>query len=615
MLRDTRDSISQRIREAGPGSMYRCVRSVISGGNCTGPKMPDMDVETLNLYFSEIGTRTAALVNATRSNAAFRDELPVRLPRVVSDTFSVQPVSIDDLYATVTSLNSSNACDTDGLTMSFLKKCFDAVSHVILCLVNTSLVTGTVPKSWKLSVIQPIYKGSGVLTDPSNFRPISLVPCLAKIIERIVHGQLNAYFSTHHLFSDTQFGFRRNHSTETALIQVTDSILNGMDNGKISLLVLLDLSKCFDVVDHTKLLRKLEHYGIEIKWFKSYLSDHFQYVRLNSDRTEGGSGNQRRNIPGQKCSTSVHNPIGVYQGTCLGPLLYTIFSNDLSLYISPKIEVFQYADDTQLLITGKKHEIQDMIRLMEDALSTLYQWFTQNSMKLNSSKSQLLVLGTRQMLSSLPTISLSVHGNIITESSRVKNVGVIMDRTLSFEPHIDALVGRCTGMLLGLHHARHRLPPQIIKPIVNSLVLSSVRYCLSVYGNCNAQSMHRIQKIINFCARVVTGRRKRDHISDAVRLLGWLPAREMIVCHSLCLLRRVMDVGEPALIANQLATRSERQERATRNDSDLFLPRIRTESGRRRFIYRASHAFNELPHVLRHKPIGAFKRELKRHLS
>ena len=255
--------------------------------------------------------------------------------------------------------------------------------------------------------------------------------------------------------------------------------------------------------------------------------------------------------------------------------------------------------------------LQLMIREMEEALSTLYHWFTQNSMKLNSAKTQLLVLGSRQTLKQLPPVTLSVHGAIITESQRVKNLGLVLDKTLSFENHIDQIVGKCTGQLLGLHHARHRLPRDTLKPLVSSLVLSLLRYCITVYGSCSAQRMHRIQKVINFGARVVTGRRKHDRISDAVHDLGWLPARELGTYHSLCLLKRVLLTGEPAGLKRQLLARRDLRDRTTRQDRNLSLPRIRTETGKRSFLYRAVSAYNRLPQAARDGSLARFKRSLK----
>ena len=166
--------------------------------------------------------------------------------------------------------------------MYFIKKCFGAIAHVILCVVNTSLVAGVVPDSWKLAFIQPIYKGSGPTSDPSSFRPISLVPCLAKITERVVHRQLSDFLDSHSLLADTRDGSRQSHSTETALLAVTNRVQEAIDQGKISLLVLFYLSKCFDVVDHCKMLEKLTHYGIETSWFRDHLANHQQQLCISA---------------------------------------------------------------------------------------------------------------------------------------------------------------------------------------------------------------------------------------------------------------------------------------------------------------------------------------------
>ena len=248
-------------------------------------------------------------------------------------------------------------------------------------------------------------------------------------------------------------------------------------------------------------------------------------------------------LHGQVTSKSMGNPIGVYQGTSLGPLLYTVYSNDISLYVESEVTIIQYADDTQLLVTGRKSDISSLVHRMETALNTLHRWFMQNSLKLNSSKTQLIVLGTRQMLQSVPPVCLTVNGSTIQESDRVRNLGLVMDRTLSYELHIDQLVGRCTGLLIGLSHARYRLPKETLATIVNALVLSTVRYCISVYGTAAAKNMSRVQKVINFGARVITGRRKRDHISDALKSLTWLPARELVIYHTLCLLNPISGRG------------------------------------------------------------------------
>ena len=200
-----------------------------------------------------------------------------------------------------------------------MKMFLPSVYHVIAHIVNSSLTSHTVPRSWKLTIIHPIQKNSKS-TETSNYRPISILPIIAKITERVAYEQLSEFFTSHHLFSPCQHGFRTHHSTESALLAMTDRLLEGMDRQQMTLLCMLDLSKCFDTIPHGRLLTKLQQYCIDIRWFTSYLCDHYQQV---SARLPDG-----RNA----LSRPMLNPIGTYQGSALGPLLFNIYANDMPLF-------------------------------------------------------------------------------------------------------------------------------------------------------------------------------------------------------------------------------------------------------------------------------------------
>ena len=228
--------------------MWRLIRPVV-GSKRAARKLPDATPDDLNSYFVGVGPRVAEEVK--RSGPA--PDIACRLPRVGACSLVLMPLSLAELRAIVFGISSTRACGSDGISIDMFRTCFDSVGMVLLHLVNSSITKSDVPHSWKHSLAHPIHK-SGDHSDPANFRPISIVPVIAKIVELAVRQQLYTYLSENHLLSSIQHGFRPRHSTQTALTSISDHILSAFDNGEVSLLCLLDLTKCLDVIDHSKLL-------------------------------------------------------------------------------------------------------------------------------------------------------------------------------------------------------------------------------------------------------------------------------------------------------------------------------------------------------------------------
>ena len=261
-------------------------------------------------------------------------------------------------------MNCSSASGEDGICMRVVRLSFDVICTIFLHLVNASITQSEVTSSWKRSLVLPIFK-SGDNTQPSIYRLISIVPVIAKIVERAVHQQLYDYLSSNHLLSSSQHGFRPRHSTETALTTISDEILPANDRGEISLLCLLDLSKCFDVIDHAKLFNKLRAHGIDTSWFSAYLINHTQSV---SPTDRSGVSKVSSKLP------NIANNISVFQGSSLGLLLLSVFANDLSLFVGDAV-VVQYADDTQHLVSGPKSQLHHTVARLEHVLASLDDWF------------------------------------------------------------------------------------------------------------------------------------------------------------------------------------------------------------------------------------------------
>ena len=235
----------------------------------------------------------------------------------------------------------------------------------------------------------------------------------------------------------------------------------------------------------------------------------------------------------------------------------------MPLYVDDA-DIIQYADDTQILVTGSKQEMSHNVLRMERSLAALSWWFRKNAMMLNANKTQLIVFGSRQNVKSLPPVCVKIDNALIQESQTVNNLGVIFDRHLLFDSHIDSVVRRCSGMLLSLCHAKHGLPAEVLPRLVDGLVMSSIRYCVSVYGATSGQLTQRIQKCINFCARVLSGKRKYDHISSTLKSLGWLSAGQLHQYYTVMALRRLTDSSEPEAMAALFVRNCEVHTRSTR---------------------------------------------------
>ena len=321
---------------------------------------------------------------------------------------------------------------------------------------------------------------------------------------------------------------------------------------------------------------------------------------------------------GRSLSTPLLNPIGTYQGSALGPLLYAIYAADMPLYLPADVAhdrcLVQYADDVQIAVLGRPRDRDALVHSLEQNLAALSLWFRKNGMKVNADKTQLMVVGTSQNIRAMSEIRVEFMGATVTASRTVKNLGVVFDQSMTFSAHVDATVRKCTGLLSGLSHSKHALPLNMLPMIVQSLVVSLIRYCISVYGVCGSTQVERLQRLLNFCARVISGRRKYERISDVLKDMNWLTAENMYRYHSLALLKQTLSTGLPESLHSSLMTRGDVHHRVTRQADLLHRPAIHNESGRRRFLFSAVTAYNSLPQSLREMGPRRFRKNLRKHL-
>ena len=244
---------------------------------------------------------------------------------------------------------------------------------------------------------------------------------------------------------------------------------------------------------------------------------------------------------------------------------------------------------------------------MESTLSSLATWFHAHGLKLNTSKTELLVLGTRQNTRSLPPVSVRVGGETVHESHVVRNLGVLFDRHLSWDAHVTSVVNKCIGLLIGLRHLRRYLPASVMPTIVRSLIISRVNYRISVYGHGTAQNERKLMKVVNFAARMVTGLRKFDRVSSARDDLRLLAPRRMCDVRIMLVAHSAQFSGQPTELASLFETNAAARagDRVTRSDHQLRPPAMRTATGQQAFAFRAAKLLNALDtEMKRLDPIG-----------
>ena len=261
----------------------------------------------------------------------------------------------------------------------FLKDTVDLVSPILACIFNKSVEKGYFPSSLKTAIVSPIHKGEGSRSDPSNYRPISVLPIIARVFERLIHQQLYPYLNK--LLWKNQSGFRSLYSTETALLKATNNWLLNIDKGNYNLALFLDLKKAFDTVDHNILLRKLEYYGIihkELNWHTSYLSDRLQCCKIDG-----------------QISSKLKVRLGIPQGSCLGPLLFLVYINDLPQCLANS-EPDIYADDTSL--TNNEKDLAALENKVNRDLFNIEKWLYANKLQLNTVKTKYMIIATPHRL-------------------------------------------------------------------------------------------------------------------------------------------------------------------------------------------------------------------------
>ncbi len=368
---------------------------------------------SFNDYFSNIASNIKSHIRARETFDPGGFETFLHNPS--SDFFSINPVQPDEVYNVIKSFKNKATLDTKIEPLKIANSNY-SFTTALAKVINTSFEQGIFPQSLKTARVIPVHK-EGSKMDVTNYRPISLLSSFSKIYEKLMHTRLLNFLESNESIFENQYGFRPGRSCEHALLNAQSTILHSLNKKEIALLLLLDYSKAFDVLDHPVLIKKLYHYGIRgiaLQWFESYLSNRQQFVTVN------GTDSSPKDIL-----------YGVPQGSILGPLLFVIYINDLP-GISNIAKFILYADDANIIITGST--VQEILQKVQNITSCLVTWVDSNGLSLNLKKTKYMIF-TRQNIN-LSSIEVNIAGKDIERKTEARFLGVIIDEKLVWSHHI-----------------------------------------------------------------------------------------------------------------------------------------------------------------------------------
>ena len=456
--------------------------------------------EMFNDYFTSIANELKMLMPQQEFDISkLKSFVPLRKPDAVN--FCIPPIVESFILQNLHSMKCSKAAGFDKISVRMLKIAAPVIVPSLAKLMNISISSTVFPQRWKTAKVTPIYK-SGDRTDTSNYRPISVLPALSKILERHVHVNLYNYFIQNKLLYSQQSGFRKYHNTETALIRIVDQLLRNLDENHVSGLLLIDYRKAFDIVDHEILMLKLGAYGLSAsasRWFASYLERRRQGVSIDG-----------------KVSNWLEVPHGVPQGSILGPLLFIIYINDLPLHVlTDDVDLDLYADDTTIMTAAPIHSIQtDLENTLNRTWQDVETWANTNKLPLNQSKTKtLLITGKRlaKKISSEDT-KLSVvtnEGITLEQVETAKLLGLELDSELSFSSHVDKLCRKLAQRIGVLNKIKSCLPVKQRILYYNALIRSLMSYVSVVWHTCSKQDLGKVFLLQKRAGRVILDAKPR----------------------------------------------------------------------------------------------------------
>ena len=464
-----------------------------------------------NTFFTNIGADLA-----DKLDCSGKRPMESYLTKKFNHSFEFKTIPEAKVIEYFQTLKSKTSFGHDNISSNLLKAICPAIYKPLTHCINRSILTGVFPTNLKLARVLPIYKNKGDPHLMTNYRPISLLPAASKIYEKALYEQIYDYFTEHKLMLDSQYGFRKKHSTEHAALELIDRLMEEIDKKNIPIAIFLDLSKAFDTLNHTILLRKLKYYGFKdsaISLMQSYLVNRKQYVEIDKIKS--------------KTTTII---TGVPQGSILGPLLFLICINDIN-QASKIFKFILYADDSTLKSIVNCSDPKSVSEIINKELEKIHDWLCVNKLSINAGKSKFMLFSTKQknITEYKLNLKLKLCGEEIEQPDSFNFLGLTLDSNLSWNAHIKHIrvkLARTGGIIYRL---KRFLPSHILKTLYCTLALPYLHYCSLAWGHASNKVSRSQKRII----RNIVGAKYNAHTEPICKEINILQASDIYYINSL----------------------------------------------------------------------------------
>ena len=469
----------------------------------------------------------------------------------------------------------------------------DTLANPISSIFNNMISKKQYPNVLKIACVTSLFKG-GEKDNVNNYRPISCLPLLNMIIEKLLHSRLINFLESHKVFSACQYGFRKGINTEDAVSELLNNIYCSLNNKKFHGAIFLDLKKAFDTVSYDILLKKLDHYGIRgdaLILIKSYLSNRKQFVSF-----------------GDSISDLKDVTIGVPQGSVMGPLLFLLYINDLP-NATTHLRPILFADDTTLHYGHKNHEI--LVRHMTHDLAQIHNWLIANYLTINIEKTYFMIFTLRHQ----PQVNrITIHDKTIERQHKGKFLGVILDDTLSFKDHITQISKKLSKVVGILYKIKVIFPLDILRHLYLTLFYPYLTYCVLAWGKINRSTLNPIYLLQKKAIRILTNCDSRAHTNPLFRAQEILKMDDVYILHSLTYMFKILVLNKYPSLLDELTAAQPRHAYNLRNHQ-LIARRSRIKKCDQDILFQGIRNWNSLPQTIKEvRNLKPFKRKCKEFL-